>query len=866
MKINRLKRFAKAVAACFRQLVADCTLYSPGVYRVQFAVFICGIVSLSAQPIVKDTDSFESQVKPFFEKHCIACHGPDKQKGKLRLDTLPLDFGDHEAAGKWIEVMDNINLGEMPPEDEPIPEVDEIAPVAKWIALELRHAEKVNRGTGGRVLLRRLSRTEYANTVRDLFNVEFLPKEGPLDLLPPDGTLDGFDKVSKALLLDPSLMAQYFDIAEVVANKSIITGPPPVPTRKNRMEYEATTGGIEYIKHSRTTEVTPEAIISKSSGMRSDHMLRHPWNDKLIPIRGNYTMRLRVGADPGARGEPLHIKITRTGDGDLWAGKVEGTIEKPQIIELTRPFNVEGSSEIQVRIENGLDFQRVNYLYSDLNKRADAAIKSGDATSGGRIRARMGAEGMIGQSRPHPDSIDTSDWPRVMFDWIELEGPLYSQWPPKSTETIFYKGLDESIFNEDYARGIFDRLLPRAFRRPVEKPEVDRILSIVTSELKAGQDFPEAIKSGVIATLCSPSFLLHFEKAASDDVRPLNDYEIANRLSYFLWSSMPDEELFELAAAGVLRDSATRDKQVERMLSDPKAKAFTEGFAVQWLKASEFDRFDIDMGLYRNYYSFENAGLNDAINAEPIEFFREILKTDKSALNFLDSDWTMANEDLARWYGIPDVNGKDFRPVKLPAETHRGGLTTMAAVHKWGSDGNRTKPVERGKYILEVLFNDPPLPPPPNVGEVEPNVQGDHLTVRQRLDKHRSIESCAACHRGIDPYGLALENFNVIGQWRTKQDGERGHWPKEAVIDPTGKLPNGVAFNNVEEYRSALYQQSDRFLRGLSEKMFTYALGRGVEPGDRGTIENLVTEMKANGETFRSLIKGIVKTEAFTVK
>ena len=677
-----------------------------------------------AEPVVNDRATFESSVKPFLKKHCISCHGPKKQKGKLRLDNLPVDFSNAQATGTWIEVMDNINLGEMPPEDEPVPSIDEIGPVAKWIAVEIRHAEKLTRGTGGRVMLRRLSRTEYANTVRDLLNLEFLPKEGPLDLLPPDGTLDGFDKLSKALLLDPSLMSQYFDVAEIIANKAIVTGPPPVPTRRNRMEYENISGGIGYIKTGRTTEVTDNAIISKNQGMRSDEFLRHPWNDQLIPIRGNYTLRLRVGADPGARGEPLHIKITRTGSGDLWAGKIDGTLEKPQIIEITRPFNTEGSGEIGINIQNPLDFQRVNYYYSDIRKRAEEEIKSGDATTGGQIRSRLGAEGMLGQSRPHPDSIDTSKYPRVLFDWIELEGPLYEQWPPKSTGTIFVDGLDESKYSPEYARKIFETLLPRAFRRPVGKAEVDRILSVVNTELEAGQSFPESIKSGVTATLCSPSFLLLFEEMDSEEPRPLNDYEIANRLSYFLWSSMPDEELFSLAAEGSLRQSKVRDAQVTRMLSDPKAEAFITGFAAQWLKAHEFDRFDIDKGLYRDWYSFENAGLNDAINAEPLEFFREILRKDLSALNFLDSDWTMGNEDLARWYGIPNVKGKEFRRVKLPKETHRGGLTTMAAVHKWGSDGNRTKPVERGKYVLEVLFNDPPLPPPPNAGEVEPNVQG----------------------------------------------------------------------------------------------------------------------------------------------
>ncbi len=836
--------------------------------RYSFALlFLVAPSAVCDEPLVADRAVFEAKVKPFLETHCLKCHGPDKEKGDLRLDTLPVDFSDHAALGKWIEVMDNINLGDMPPEDEPVPSIEEIGPVARWIAAEVRHAEKAARSTGGRVMIRRLSRTEYANTVRDLLHVDFLPGEGPADLLPPDGELDGFDKVSKALLLDPSLMSQYFEVASIIADKAIVTGPPPVPTRRNRMEYEDTSGGIEYIKQGRDTIVTEDGIISMNHGMRSDEMLRHPWNGELVPVRGTYTFRLRVGADPGARGEPIYLRITRNGDGDLWAGRITGTLENPQVIEVTRPFDVPGSDEIQVKIENPAEFQRVNYYHTQLRQQADDAIKGGDLTGGGRIRARMGAEGMLGQSRPQPESLDTSDYPRVFFDWAEMEGPLYDQWPPRSTEALFTRGLDDTgQWTAEYAREIFAALLPRAFRRPVSDGEIDRITSVVGAEMEAGEPFPEAVKAGVIATLCSPSFLLLFEGTEDANPRPLDGYEIASRLSYFLWSSLPDERLFALAESGELAKPETRVAEIARMLADPRASALTDGFATQWLKADEFDRFAIDRQLYRDYFSVANSGLNDAINTEPLAFFREVLEKDLPVTDFLDADWTMANETLAAWYGIPEVRGAEFRRVSLPPETRRGGLVTMAAVHKWGSDGNRTKPVERGKYVLDVLFNDPPDPPPPNAGEVEPNVQGENLTVRQRLDQHRTIESCRACHARIDPYGLALENFNVVGKWRTKQDGERGYWPDEAKIDPSGTFPNGRAYESVEEYRAGLVKQSDRFLRGLAEKLLTYALGRGVEATDRGTIDHLVSEMKAHELTLRSLIEAIVATETFATK
>lgn len=832
---------------------------------------------LSAGDEPSDSRTYTETVKPLIQTHCIECHGPETQEGDLRLDTLQPDFRSREAAAQWVEVMNNLNLGEMPPPDSTQPPPELVNKTTDWISGELRRVAIRAKGTGGRVLMRRLNRAEYSNIVRDLLAVEFLPGEGPRDLLPPDGTMNGFDTVSKALLLDPSLMEKYFDVAAIVASKAVVAGPPPVPTRRNRMEYEETSGGIGYIKQSRETIVTDDGIITMAQGMRSDENLRHPWNDQLIPIRGRYRLRVRVGADAKNR-DDLYIRISRRGDGDIYFGKVPGTLDQPQVIEVERAFDVPGSSEIGIQFEDAPSFGRVNYHFSELSKRADEEIKAGNHQLAGRMRAQLAAQGFPNQGRQEPDTRTTDHLPRVFFDWIELEGPLYEQWPPKSTELIFHRGIDSDQESTAYAQEIFERLLPRAFRRPVDPVEVDRIVRIVESEIVQGEPFPEAIKSGIIAMLCSPAFLLVTELtdiggttdpskqadgSQSNRSRPLNDHELAFRLSLFLWSSLPDDELVHLRG---LNDPEVLSAQVDRMLADPKSSALVDGFARQWLKADQFDRFAIDRNLYRDFFATQNAGLNEAINAEPIEFFRELLRTRGDVRDFLDSDWTMANGPLARHYGIEGISGPDFVRVALPPESHRGGLTTMAAVHKWGSDGNRTKPVDRGKYVLDVLFNDPPKPPPPNVGEVEPNVKGELLTVRQRLDQHRTITACANCHRTIDPYGLALENFGVTSRWRTKQDGERSWWPDEALIDASGTLPNGVAFETVEEYRAALRAQDDRFLRGLAEKMFTYALGRIVEPSDHATMNALVQRMKSEGHTLPSLIKGIVLTDAFLTK
>ena len=325
---------------------------------------------------------------------------------------------------------------------------------------------------------------------------------------------------------------------------------------------------------------------------------------------------------------------------------------------------------------------------------------------------------------------------------------------------------------------------------------------------------------------------------------------------------MPDDQLFALATAGKLRDKAVLGKQVDRMIADPKIERFVEGFARQWLRTDTFLAFTPDKYLYKDY----DDGLAESVVREPLEFFRTILLQDLDTRNFIDSDFLMVNDRLATHYGIPGVVGEEFRRVDLPTDSCRGGLLGMAGVHQAGSDGVRTKPVSRAVYVRDVLFNDPPDPPPPGVGEIEPNIQGEKLTVRQRLIQHQQIESCASCHRKLDPYGLALENFNVIGRWREQQDGEGFRGGSAPAIDPSGRLPNGAKFDDFPEFRSLLLQQDERFRRGLAEKMLVYALGRPVQPSDDATLGRAVTAMQQQNGTLRALIKSLVTSEVFTEK
>lgn len=302
------------------------------------------------------------------------------------------------------------------------------------------------------------------------------------------------------------------------------------------------------------------------------------------------------------------------------------------------------------------------------------------------------------------------------------------------------------------------------------------------------------------------------------------------------------------------------------MLQDSRSDALVTDFARQWLKMDEFDRFPPDIELYPAFARPENERLQDDFQQETLEFFQQVLRSDLPVESFLDSDWTMLNERLANYYGVASVSGEEFRRVSLPSESHRGGLLGMAGLHRWGSDGNRTKPVHRGVYIRDVLFNDRPPLPPPDVGEVEPNAARENLSVRERLAMHRDVERCAECHRGIDCFGLALENFNAVGQWRELQDGETRNWTARGgapPIDASGTFPDGRKFQNYDEFKTLLVDDNDRFITALANKLLAYALARRLEPADIESVETAVEYSGQHGRTLHSLILGIIASEAF---
>jgi len=803
-----------------------------------------------------------------------------------------------------LEVIDHLNLGTMPPEEQPRPDAKQSFAVVEWVGRELTRAQREARMAGGRILTRRLNRSEYANTVRDLLHLD----ANYLDLieaeLPGDGRAEGFDRIGAALLFDETQLTTYIDQAGVIAAKVVLeSDAEPTPAKVHRefeTQYRPPKQGEELIQYQKDTLIplgpAPDLLreggvefynLNSSNktegfgGFGSLYSFGFPNKDS-VPTDGYYRIRFRAGAFAGARGEPIRIECVYCPSMPIEKRiriDVAGTLIAPEIVEavvfLQAP--TDGAATRLTLNWNGLPDVIVQNpelaTIENRRKRANGAISkllAAQAPQAEIDAAKAESERLIAETRvfaARPDAVkrihnpkyDLNEVPRIFVDWIEFEGPIEPQWPPRSYAAMFPDGLrdDEASLRETFAR-----LLPRAYRRPATDAEVEQIVDVVRTAKAEFEMTPvEALRYGLQTVLSSPDFLLLFEPSAGTRSRPLSDYELASRLSYFLWSTMPDDELFALAGAGKLHEPAELQRQVKRMVVDPKAREFVENFAGQWLHVREYE----SVMPARDYGDYD-AALAAAGREEPLAFFAEVLRNDLSILNFLESDFATVNQRLAKFYGIDGVEGDEFRRVALSPEHRRGGVLTMAGLLTYLSDGTRTLPVRRGAWILDEIFNDPPPPPPPNAGEIQPNASGERLTVRERLELHRNEATCASCHAKIDPLGLALENYDAIGAWRDQQNGEGFRGGKSPPIDASGTMPDGRPFAGPAEFKQSLLAKKDRFARAFAEKMLTYALGRPVGYVDDATLERLTDTLIRNDYRIQSLVTDIVTSEPFLTK
>ena len=823
------------------------------------------------QSMKPDEIGFRDVISPFLKTHCLKCHGPEKKEGQLRVDQqLKNEFLDPTSKEKWGEVINVLNSHEMPPDGEPQPKPDEVARVVDWITEQMTQAELIRRD--GVIVLRRLNRDEYRNTIRDLIGVDFDVSGFPQD--PPAG---GFDNNGKALTLSPLHTELYLEAARKILDRALVEGDRP-PAIKWRFEPETGDSDSNRVKYDGNNAIVNGGRNPVKDGFK---VLHHDSWDKHLNARdfkvkheGEFIVRIRAAGRVPTREEVVETARLKLAERRDKQTKENPKGEKYHVAQFEtdlKHFETDRMYDYgppRLKLVQTLGGQPKTIAELDV----DAPLKEPMIYE---VRTRFNTEsaGLTIEYAYAIPRVLENFWfqghdefarPELYVDWFELEGPLFESWPPPSHQRILFESPKSKTDERGYVHDVLARFMRRAYRRPVSEAEIDDKLKLFDLVRKDEPSFLQAIKTPLFAVMVSPHFLYLAEPVAPTAQR-LSDQELAARLSYFLWSTMPDDELFRLAESGKLRDPKTLTAQVNRLLADSKSDAFVRNFAGQWLGLREVGANPPAADLYPQY----DRHLEVSIVDESRAFFAEILKHDLSVMNFVGSDFVVINERLARFYGIGNVRGDQFRKVAVPDGVHRGGVVTQASVLTITSNGTRTSPVKRGTWVMKNLLGTDPGLPVANAGDIAPKVPGiDKATVRKRLEIHRQLPQCARCHNKIDPLGFALENFNAAGEWRDQEGfGYKGRVNRDdPQIDASSKLPDGTEITGVDGLRTALRQKEDLFLKNLAGKLLTYALGRELGVADQPTVKAAVEHSKKNGYTMRSLLQFIVTSEMFGTK
>jgi mono/diheme cytochrome c family protein len=790
--------------------------------RIPFILAIATALATAAPAQQADPSSTKDRVQPILAKHCRECHAGEKPKGDFRLDQLDPTLAAKGSEERWLSVAEQLRSGNMPPKKKPrLPEAD-LKAVTDWIDRKTAAAGAARRSSQGRVTLRRLNRSEYTNTVCDLLGVEVDLREQ----LALDGMMDGFDNVGSALHLSSFALERYVDAAGAALNVAIANTPAPASSKKRyslKDQHAVVTYKSDFYR------VLDDSVVC----FQSSHDTA-VWLSQFYPRdRGHFRVRISASGFQSA-GKPVTFQVTSHTTGLV--GYFDVPADQPKEVEFV------------LRLEKESGFYLLPY-----------GLGNACSHTPGRAANYAG--------------------PGLAVHWVEVEGPLAESWPPASHRRLFgdlpqapfgkWKERLEVVSQNPPADAdrILRPFLRRAFRRPVTDLDLQPFLSLVRARLAEKDSFEQALRTALAAVLTSPKFLFLEERPG-----PLDDFALASRLSYFFWSSMPDDELFELAEKKELRRSDVLRGQVERMLKSPKARAFTSNFCGQWLGLRDIDFTAPHYGLYPEF----DQMLKVSMVRETELFFEELLKDDLSVANFVASDFSMLNGRLAKHYGIAGVDGLwEFRRVALPPDCHRGGVLTMASVLKVTADGTNTSPVKRGAWVLDRILGTPPPKPPPDISALEPDTRGA-TTIREQLAKHRNNPSCAGCHARIDPAGLALESFDVIGGWRTYY--RQTTWAKGVKevkgvlylqgpdVDASGETADGRPFRGIDEFRKYLLQEVDQLARGMAQRLATYATGGAPEAADRAEIEAIVSRLRERKYGFRTLVHEIVQSRMFREK
>ncbi len=745
---------------------------------MRLVVVLAGLAAIAAAAVFvprrdarAEGDAYERDVAPFLAKWCFKCHAGAKHEGEGDLDKLAAAPDGPDASDAWREVRRRLRRGEMPPKKAEQPPSVDVAKVVAWIEARTAAARDID---PGRTTLRRLSRFEYARTIRDLLGVDVDVESR----LPADEVTLGFDNLGDAMSLPPALLEKYVAAAEDIASRAIVD---PAAEKPVTQRLEPKQGGwLQF-------------FADGSAG-----------TDIEFPRDGEYAIRARAfGQQSGP--EPVRM-----------AFKADGAVS--QFVDVKATRDTPEIYEARLHIPAGKRRASVAYV-NEYNK------------------------GL------HPEA---SDVPRMLFvQWIEVSGPLDPAPLPAAQRALF--GDDSSRPRDRaLAKEIAAKLVARAYRRPAADDEIERLADLVLASQKRGLTFEGGVRVALTAVLSSPHFLYRVEADPTPEAaaHELSGYELASRLSYFLWSTMPDDELFALAAKDALRDPAVVVAQARRMLRDARASALVTNFAAQWLELRRLDVVAPDPDRFPRF----DPALRASMRRETDQFLDALIRENRPLREFLDADFTFVDERLARLYGLVGVKGDAMQRVHLPPGGRRG-LLEQASILTLTSNPTRTSPVKRGKFILTEILGEPPAPPPPGVGTFDESESAARAaTLRERLARHRAKPECAGCHTKMDAFGFPLENFDAVGAWR---DHDGPH-----PVDAVGTLPDGREINGPAELRAALIAD-DSFLRCVAEKLLVYALGRAPTADDRRALDRLTATLPGLDATFADVVVEIVKMDGF---
>ena len=791
-----------------------------------------------------DAAGFEATVQPFLEGTCLPCHNDRRKRGGLNLEPFQSVDSIARDPNTWEAALAKIRSGEMPPEDDPRPDPDTLAAVTRWIDLEIARVDRTAVPDPGRVTIRRLNRTEYNNTIRDLLGVDL----SPADDFPQDDSGYGFDNIGDVLSVSPVLMERYLSASERVARAAVFGPEPRKPTleRKN--------SGPRKIVES--TEVPASYDQTGLSLPNAAHVMHR------FPTDGEYLIRVYGGGIRPAASEPVTFTLWIDGreiasqilDPDASASFANDQQELGGKALDFRTHMTAGEHWVAVSVPRLYEGLPASYNGPNPSTRPpfvwpEFTLPRRDPTPERIAEARKRYDENRARVRPTNDA-------RVGY--MEIGGP-YSQATGPSVEgraKIFVCGHPRGKHVAGCANRIVSSLAERAFRRHVPAAEVARYAALFRQARQRGESFDDGIVVALQALLVSPDFLFRLEQDRVEQTAAagvVSEHELATRLSYFLWASMPDAALRKQADTRSLRRPEVLAAEVRRMLQDPKASALVREFGGQWLQFRALENVKPDVEKFPDFDPY----LRMSMREETERFFARIIREDRSILDFLDGKYTYLNERLARHYGVADIAGPAFRLVQLQ-DPNRGGVLTHGSVLTVSSYSTRTSPVLRGKWVLDNLLNAPPPDPPPNVPIIDEAAIGASATQREQLEAHRANPTCAACHRRMDPLGFGLENFDAVGKWRTRD----GSFP----VDASGTLPDGRAFSGPAELTKILASERDAFAKALTSKMLTYALGRGLEPYDRRTVRMIARTLPEHDYRFSGLVLEIVKSLPFQMR